>query len=39
MGNEPIWKVERQPSWLVVAIKKRLPICLVDMLRRRNGWV
>ena len=24
MGNEPIWKVERQPSWLVVAIKKTI---------------
>ena len=24
MGNEPIWKVERQPAWLVVAIKKTI---------------
>ena len=24
MGTEPIWKVERQPSWLVVAIKKTI---------------
>ena len=22
MGNEPMWKVERQPAWLVAAIKK-----------------
>ena len=21
VGNEPIWKVERQPAWLVAAIK------------------
>ena len=24
MGNEPIWKVERQPAWLVAAIKKTI---------------
>lgn len=24
VGNEPIWKVERQPVWLVVAIKKTI---------------
>ena len=24
MGNEPQWKVERQPAWLVVAIKKTI---------------
>ncbi|MBJ8386558.1 YmfL family putative regulatory protein, partial [Citrobacter cronae] len=24
MGNEPVWKVERQPAWLVVAIKKTI---------------
>ena len=24
MGNEPDWKVERQPAWLVVAIKKTI---------------
>ena len=24
VGNEPIWKVERQPAWLVAAIKKTI---------------
>lgn len=24
VGNEPIWKVDRQPAWLVVAIKKTI---------------
>ncbi|AVZ83504.1 DNA-binding protein [Edwardsiella ictaluri] len=24
MGNEPLWKVERQPAWLVAAIKKTI---------------
>lgn len=24
MGNEPQWKVEKQPAWLVVAIKKTI---------------
>ncbi|KJM58615.1 DNA-binding protein [Pluralibacter gergoviae] len=24
MGNEPVWKVERQPGWLVAAIKKTI---------------
>ncbi|KDM22562.1 hypothetical protein AE21_05163, partial [Klebsiella pneumoniae UCI 62] len=22
MGNQPDWKVEKQPAWLVAAIKK-----------------
>ncbi|MEX3020710.1 YmfL family putative regulatory protein [Kluyvera sp. STS39-E] len=24
MGNEPMWKVERQPAWLVAALKKTI---------------
>lgn len=24
VGNEPIWKVERQPAWLVAAFKKTI---------------
>ena len=24
VGNEPVWKIERQPTWLVAAIKKTI---------------
>ncbi|MDO7775563.1 DNA-binding protein, partial [Escherichia coli] len=24
MGNQPEWKVEKQPAWLVAAIKKTI---------------
>lgn len=38
--NESQWKVERQPAWLVAAIKKKQsPVCQVVTLRRRSGWV
>jgi hypothetical protein len=36
--NEPEWKVDKQPAWLVAAIKKRSLIWTVVMQKQLNGW-
>jgi hypothetical protein len=38
VGIEPEWKVEKQPAWLVAAIRKTLPRCQADTLKRRRFW-
>jgi hypothetical protein len=30
VGNESKWKAERQPAWMIKAIKKQSPVELVD---------
>lgn len=39
MGIEPEWKVDKQPAWLVAAIKKRSPSFLADIQKLLSGWV
>lgn len=39
VGIEPEWKVDKQPAWLVAAIKRRSPNCLVDIQKLLSGWV
>jgi hypothetical protein len=38
VGNEPEWKVDKQPAWLVAAIKKRSPNFLAGIPKLLSGW-
>jgi hypothetical protein len=39
VGNEPEWKVDKQPAWLVAAIKKTITELLAGIPKQLSGWV